>query len=362
MKIRCLVAVLSMFAFFQSVAAQTPLVQPPPDGTLSGPKLELGEIPAASSNQAGLREGAAVAAPSPAPSPISPMSASAFSKQAPVTAPQMGGARAAEDRALKVKSAGVAEIRSGAQPRKFDSIQKNAKPERVEFRRRPVQVVLGPTERLITFPHPVSISLPSGSESFLTLQIIGRTAYASLVAQSFGTIRATAEDLVTGLVIPLNISGVEVAAGVPEEIEIFYPDEQALGATKKTDADDDDDRALDMVELTRFASQFVYAPKRLIPFNSSVYSIPIDAKVFEGLFRGIRTSAVPIGQWRSGDLYVTAVQLTNLESKTISLDLERIRGNWIAATLQNRALHASGSDFDTTTVYLVCGQPFYSCK
>lgn len=117
-----------------------------------------------------------------------------------------------------------------------------------------------------------------------------------------------------------------------------------------------------MVELTRFAAQAVYAPRRLAPADERVASVPVPAKAFEGLLRGVRVTATPIGQWRSGALYVAAVQLVNEERRAVDVDLEQARGSWLAATAQHRRLLPSGSGWDTTTVYLVCGGPIETCK
>lgn len=117
-----------------------------------------------------------------------------------------------------------------------------------------------------------------------------------------------------------------------------------------------------MVQLTRFAAQSTYAPKRLIPSHPLVHAIPMDRKKLAGLYRGPRIDALPLQQWRSGELYVTAVQLTNLERTAVALQPDQIRGAWLAATLQNKTLQQAGSERDTTTVYLVCGQPFHTCR
>lgn len=237
----------------------------------------------------------------------------------------------------------------------------NAKPERIEFKRHPLKISLGNTERLVTFPNPVAVSLPSGAEADVDMQIIGRTAYFTMLAPRSAPIRVLVDDLVTGQTIPMDLLGVGAVDGLSSEVEVHYED-QLPADQQQVDRADEQSPVLDMVQLTRYAAQTVYAPRRLKPLSDGVCSIPMDSKSIEGLFRGVRTRSRPIGQWRSGDLYVTAVQVVNLEGRSVSLDLEQIRGRWIAAALQHHHVLASGSDYDSTTLYLVCGQPFHSCR
>lgn len=234
------------------------------------------------------------------------------------------------------------------------------KPERIEFKRYPLRIVLGTSERLVTFPHPVAISLPAGAETIIDMQIIGRTVYLTMVTPRSAPIRVLAEDLVTGQTIPLDLLGGDAVEGLSGEVEVHYDSERPVD---QSPADPEDEPlALDMVQLTRYAAQTVYAPRRLKPAADGVHSLPMDNNNVEGLFRGTRTMGRPLGQWRSGDLYVTAVLVVNLEKRAVTLDLEQVRGRWIAATLQHHRVQAAGSDLDSTTIYLVCNQPFHSCR
>ena len=77
------------------------------------------------------------------------------------------------------------------------------------------------------------------------------------------------------------------------------------------------------------------------------------------------TETVPlidIGAWRSGQLYVTAVRFTNQGTNPLDIDLQEMRGQWLAATAQHTRLLAAGSPWATTTVYLVCDRPFDACR
>lgn len=338
-----LFSTIGVLVLFQLSAAHMVHAQ---SGTGSIPTLELGEV----GTQA-VEPSAAVTAPSS--SAVTPSGR----KLVPESRP---GITASE------KSAGANSNPTPAKPkdaRQIKGIEQsaNTRPERIEFKRHPLRISLGNTERLVTFPNPVAVSLPSGAEADVDMQIIGRTAYFSMLTPRTAPIRALVDDLVTGQAIPLDLLNVGNVDGLSSEVEVHYENQPPVDQ-QQGDREEEQAPVLDMVQLTRYAAQTVYAPRRLKPSTDGVRSIPMDSKSIEGLFRGVRTRGRPLGQWRSGDLYVTAVQVVNLEGRSVSLDLEQIRGRWVAAALQHHRVLASGSDYDSTTLYLVCGQPFHSCR
>lgn len=76
------------------------------------------------------------------------------------------------------------------------------------------------------------------------------------------------------------------------------------------------------------------------------------------LVRGNHVEAIPVAAWKAGRYYVTAVKVTNRNSKALVLDPRELRGAWLAATFQHNRLLPAGSDADTTAVYLVSDRPF----
>lgn len=330
-----------------------PIGSPGPTVALEPAKLDLGE------ESPGEKSTASVAPPA---------AASAATVRASVPTPPPALAR------KQANQAGAGQAKNSERPNKprllgaLDDSSPNgtSAPERVVFERRPVKVYLPvAAERLVSFPNPVALQVPGGMDGVLWTQVIDKTAYLR-AAQPIEGIRVLAEDLVTGQVVPLDVYAVAAAVESPRDLEVFY---KAPSAPRSADAsahsrgdESDEPGSLDMVELTRFAAQAVYAPRRLAPADERVASVPVPAKAFEGLLRGVRVTATPIGQWRSGALYVAAVQLVNEERRAVDVDLEQARGSWLAATAQHRRLLPSGSGWDTTTVYLVCGGPIETCK
>lgn len=357
------------FAQTQPVQAAQPVASPMASQP-GGPSIDLG---LADSSQQGAASAQSLSATAPTPGTVVATAAPTLQQPLPHTQlPQNKSATAADrvnspatvpaQKRPKVKSVDSAKDQLTS-AHANDAAASKGRLERVQFNRKPVRVALSTsTERLITFPNPVSFSMPAGIANVLAIEVIDRTAYV-IAHAPFPKMRVLAEDLVTGQVVPLDLIAEATRSKLTGDVEIFYTHEGQSGASPNGGLSAEaEETPLDMVALTRFAAQSIYAPRRLMPANSAVYSIPVDAKGIPGLFRGMRTSAVPMGQWRSGDLYVAAVRVTNLEKGPIDLDLDQVRGNWIAATLQHRRLHRAGSDLDTTTVYLVCGQPFQTCK
>ena len=243
--------------------------------------------------------------------------------------------------------------------------------ERVVYNRRPVRVALPiERERLITFAGPVALHVPDGIESLVRLQIVGRSVYATALVP-FGPLRVLAEDLERdGLQIPLDLVADRSSAAAGAEIDI-HPGVQtsarAGSATALTQALSQPEPAatepgVDMVALTRHAARVLYAPTRLVPADPAVRQVPLDLHPVAGLYRGRRLRTTPMGAWRSGLLYVTAVRFTNLEDRPVDLQMHELRGQWLAATPQHGRLGPAGSEADTTAVYLVCDRPFASCR
>ena len=236
--------------------------------------------------------------------------------------------------------------------------------ERVVFRRAPVRIVLPVNrERLITFPGPVAFHAPEGFETLVQSQIIERTAYLKPLAP-FGTLRVVAEDLATGRQIPIDLIADPKGKIALWPVEVMVPGQASVGSASASDAASgaSSSPGLDMVGLTRFAAQSLYAPRRLLPAAPGVKQLPIASTPVEGLYRGWHVETTPIGAWRSGRLYVTALRFTNQGQQPLDIDLQEMRGRWLAATAQHTRLLAAGSDWSTTTVYLVCERPFEACR
>ncbi len=237
--------------------------------------------------------------------------------------------------------------------------------QHVQFNRRPIPIPLQVgRERLITFPGPVVLRVPAGFEASVSLQTIGRTVYAKALS-NFDTVRIVAEDLERdGRQYPIDLSARAGVVMASDEVEIHSTssaDGEAASTAAGQGSRGEATQTADMVALTRHASLALYAPTRLIPASPVIRQVPVAQKPVPGLYRGSQVITTPIGAWRSGGLYITAVKFVN-QGPPVELDLDQVRGQWLAATAQHLRLSSKGSESDTTAVYLVCDKPFEACR
>ncbi|MFC7410341.1 TIGR03749 family integrating conjugative element protein [Hydrogenophaga atypica] len=243
--------------------------------------------------------------------------------------------------------------------------QASAGIERAVFERVPVRVALPVgKERLVTLPAVAALHVPTDIESVARIEVIDRTMYVTALLP-FVPLRIVAELVDDGTQIPLDLVASPATAGATSELQVFLSGKPGNAGPGATDAQEPAEEkplpAADMVQLTRHAAQMIYAPRRLIQPTAAIQQVPVAQDVVSGLLRGALVETAPLGQWRSGNLFVTAVRVTNLSAHPYEIALEQMRGRWIAATTQHGRLGPKGSDRDTTAVYLVCDRSFEAC-
>ncbi|WCM90532.1 TIGR03749 family integrating conjugative element protein [Acidovorax sp. NCPPB 3576] len=244
--------------------------------------------------------------------------------------------------------------------------------ERTVFERAPIAVPLPVgRERLITLPAPAALHVPRDMESVARLEVIDRTLYATALVP-FTTLRIVAELVDSGQQIPMDLVAGESTSAATSELEVFVVEPgkasgaavsvaSAAAAGAGAKEAEPEQPAADMVQLTRYAARMLYAPRRLAYDLPGVRQVEVGTQPVSGLLRGAQVEAAPLGQWRSGNLYVTAVRVTNRARTPLELPLEDIRGRWISATAQHGRIGPAGSDWDTTALYLVCERAFEAC-
>jgi integrating conjugative element protein (TIGR03749 family) len=262
---------------------------------------------------------------------------------------------------------GVSGVKGGVPPGPRSKDPSDTSPdrpgiERAVFARQPVRVGLPVMrERLITLPGPAALHVPADIEAVARIEAIDRTIYVTALVP-FAPIRIVAELIEGGQQIPLDLVANNQTHAASAELEVFLdktPSRTAAATTQGPAAEGPP--AADMVELTRFASRMLYAPRRLATARQGIQQVRVSTKPVPGLVRGGLVEAVPLGQWRSAGLYVTAVRVTNKSAMPFELPLEHLRGRWIAVTAQHGRIGPAGSETDTTALYLVCDRAFEAC-
>jgi integrating conjugative element protein (TIGR03749 family) len=229
-------------------------------------------------------------------------------------------------------------------------------PERVAWRKTPIALELRVgTERLVQFPNAVKVGVPAPLQEALRIQSIAGTVYL-LAHQPFASTRVLVRGINGGGVYLLDLSArIESAATAP--VEIFDPDEASEPGTDT--AQPTGLREYGYISLTRFAAQQLYAPLRLLKDLPGVVRVPVKRDPV-ALLRGDTIEAVPLVAWRAGELFVTAVQLTNQTGQPQILDPRTLRGAWLTATFQHNRLLGAGDEADRTVVYLISARAFAS--
>ncbi|OAD42052.1 integrating conjugative element protein [Hydrogenophaga crassostreae] len=234
--------------------------------------------------------------------------------------------------------------------------------ERAVFARLPVRVGLPvKRERLITLPSPAVLHVPSDIEAVARVEAIDRTIYVTALVP-FAPIRIVAELIDGGQQIPLDLVANTQTSAASQELEVFIETARdTQDAAQTASSSTPETPAADMVDLTRFASRMLYAPRRLAVGQPGVSQVQVSNQPVVGLVRGALVETVPMGQWRSAGLYVTAVRITNKSKQPLEISLDSLRGKWLAVTAQHGRLGAAGSEADTSALYLICDRAFDAC-
>lgn len=244
-------------------------------------------------------------------------------------------------------------------------------PERIVWDRTPLGIMLPVgQERQVTFPAPVEVGMPAGLADVVRTQVVAGTVYW-LAKKDFTPQRIQVRDTATGQIYLIDLSARASASPAPVIIALAPTDPTSAafglaGGSAGPAAGPAADSAppappkiptYDYATLTRFASQSLYAPRRLAPTLPGVFRTPVDERPVE-LVRGESIQATPLIAWRSGNLHVTAVRLRNRGASSVILDPRGLRGLWLAATFQHARLLPRGDEADTTAVYLISAKPF----
>lgn len=232
--------------------------------------------------------------------------------------------------------------------------------ERIFWEKKPIKLSLAVGhERVIHLPGPgvVKAGVPAFlNRGALRTQVIDNTIYW-LANEPFEETRIQVVNTANGETFLFDVEGEEKGGSIaPVEVVKAKP-AQAHGAqTAKNGVKTT--RPVDYVTLTRYASQQLYAPERLLNKLPGVVRVPLDSETKVKLVRGGKVEALPLISWKGGDFYITAVRLRNKTTDYINLDPRDLRGQWLAATFQHARLFPEGDEADTTAVYVISKRKF----
>lgn len=239
-------------------------------------------------------------------------------------------------------------------------------PERILWDKRPIDLQLQINhERIIHFPDEVRYWLPDNIKHKVSVLAANGVLYIRAL-EPFPRSRIRVQGLSDQQVFLLDVMAGEVATVGDELIVITKESVRNLSKESTSLKTTEDWR----IRLTRYAAQQLYAPERLAGGDSAIKRIPLELSTPVPLIRGGLVETVPIASWQGNGLTVTAVKVRNLSMQSLQLRFDkfnalpvlnlndRLRGDWLTATLQHSYLGLAGSDNDTTTLYLVSHQSF----
>lgn len=224
----------------------------------------------------------------------------------------------------------------------------------------PIHLPVGHEIRVI-FPAPVDLQVPAAIA----------TRLQSLAPNSTMVYWKALEDIEPARIIASSHDGKEIYVldisasknGLVDNIMIEDP-RRILEEVAITDSGQSIPALKDPAEivLTRFASQSLYAPARLIP--SDAYVMPLETPSLPADFPLMRSSmgeafrVEPVAQWLGYERYITAVLIQNLSPFSVPIKMQNVRGNFTHATPQHLTLGATGTLEDRTTLFLISDIPF----
>lgn len=121
------------------------------------------------------------------------------------------------------------------------------------------------------------------------------------------------------------------------------------------------------IPMTRFAAAMRHGVK---PADSGAYRGIVSAPIGSGgalsldgrgglkLFGGGKITAEAVESWRKRNLFVTAVVLTNTSGGPLPVNVNAIRGDWLAATAESQTLAARNQPGSRGYLYLISDRPW----
>ncbi len=214
-------------------------------------------------------------------------------------------------------------------------------------------------ERRITVPSATNIrvGIPSDVNRLLKVQVIGNSLW--LTAQEPFDYRRMV--VITETLGRIVLSIRAVTLDIPETAVVIEPKPDTVAGQSVNTLP-----SYSFVELTRWAIQQLYSPKRLLNELPGVVQVSVDDELFD-LFRcGRRRPSIcsgginawAIAGWQSLHHYVTAVQIRNNLTESVTLDPREIRGSWRTAAFVHPKLQAKDKPNDTTVAILISDFPF----
>jgi general secretion pathway protein D len=111
------------------------------------------------------------------------------------------------------------------------------------------------------------------------------------------------------------------------------------------------------LEMSQYAAEMMRIPE-IERVRDKVYEPTRVRKAPAALFSAKQLDAEPVASWKRGGVYVTALSVENNAPVEAKLDYKNIRGAWLASSVEQDVLAASGRENSATYLYLISAFPF----
>ncbi len=260
--------------------------------------------------------------------------------------------------------------------------------EIIQWKNTPIKLTLTvDQERVIDFGRHVKIGVPETlTETIFRTQSVAGTALWTAY-KPFESQRIQVQFLDTGHTLLFDVNAVEKGgSNEPVQIVTAYP--QAIPEPVSPPAsltlnsaptnnekitpelnslpEENSTAAITPRELTQFAAQQLYSPKRLLRDDPRITRSPMRlpnalAQLFVGL-SAAKFASYPMLQWQSSPWYLTAIRIVNRTQREQSLLNDHlvqqdINADYAYASFQHAQLSPANTPGDTTTLYLITERP-----
>lgn len=234
--------------------------------------------------------------------------------------------------------------------------------QHIVWQKRPIEVSLPVNhERLVSFPFPVQMGVPVDLMDKVHVQNNRGTLYITAF-KAFKTRRTEVKNIKTGEVILLNLSASEKSSDEPLNV-VIGSEENKQNDTEQIQRQTIDRKTDPYIDLTRYAAQQLYAPKRLLSNPHHIILVNHFGNQTVPLFLDGSVVSQPLYEWQGKNYYVTAVLIRNQMNMSITLKPRLLCGYadglWKTATFYPfRTLRVAGSPQDSTVGFLISSNPF----
>ena len=237
----------------------------------------------------------------------------------------------------------------------------------IQYEGKPITIELTVgKERSINFGDHVQVGMTANQKTRNLFRTQTAQGYVHILAnKEFENERVQVKRISDGVLMLIDFTA-RIAGNYIEEVAILTPD-QAKKSNRDPFSREPESTSMvnnapniTPVDLTRYASQLVYAPKRIIQSVPGIDKSPLgiagEIKLFKGINRAF-VRATPVFSLKGGGYHLAAIHLVNTSYDIVQLDYLDLNLPFTHATFQHHTLRPRGHDGDDTVLYLIGDKP-----